>query len=184
MDQINDIFSSCNRDMEKIFRNLKEEIHRVRLGSKSIVSFLEKIKIKCYESYFPLIEIANITIIDDMNILIQPWDKSIVSNIDKAIIDANLGFMPTNKGDHINIRIPIITEEGRKNLMKKIKIQTDKAKILIRNVRKKNNQNIKKIKVSEDDAKIIETRIQIITEKYIQKIEDFFLYKEREILKI
>ncbi|ACY40150.1 ribosome recycling factor [Blattabacterium sp. (Blattella germanica) str. Bge] len=184
MDELNDIFFSCKKDMEKILKQLKEEIHRIRLGSKSVASILEKIKIKCYGSSFLLIEVANITVVDNMNITIHPWDRSIVSYIDKAIIDANLGFMPTNKGESIHIHLPIITEEGRKNLMKKIKSQTEHAKILIRNVRKKNNQHIKKLKISEDFSKSGENRIQKITSEYIHQIDDFFLYKEKEILRI
>ncbi|AFJ90936.1 ribosome recycling factor [Blattabacterium sp. (Blaberus giganteus)] len=184
MDELNDIFFSCKKDMEKILKQLKKEIHRVRLGSKSVSSFLEKIKIKCYGTFFPLIEVANISIIDNMNISIHPWDRSIISDIDKAIIDANLGFMPTNKGDSIHIHLPVITEENRKNFMKKIKLQTEHAKVFVRKIRKKNNQHIKKLKISEDVSKIGENRIQKITNEYIQKIENFFLHKEKEILKI
>ncbi|WP_185872140.1 ribosome-recycling factor [Blattabacterium cuenoti] len=182
MDELNNIFFSCKKDMEKILKKLKEEIHRIRLGSKSISSFLGKIKIKCYGSYFLLIEVANITVLDSMNITIHPWDRSIITHIDKAIIDANLGFMPTNKGEFIHIHLPIITEEGRKNLIKKIKLQTEHTKILIRNVRKKNKQYIRKLKISKDFLKVGENKIQKITSEYIQKIEDLFLYKEQEIL--
>ncbi|BBA17426.1 ribosome recycling factor [Blattabacterium cuenoti] len=182
MDELNDIFSYCQKNMEKILEQLKKEIHRVRLGSKSISSFLGKIKIKCYGTFFPLIEVANISIIDNMNISIHPWDRSIISNIDKAIINANLGFMPTNKGDFIHIHLPTITEESRINFIKKIKLQTEHAKVLVREIRKKNNQRIKKLKISEDISKIGENSIQKITNEYIQKIEKFFLYKKKEIL--
>ncbi|WP_185851493.1 ribosome recycling factor [Blattabacterium cuenoti] len=183
MDEFNKIFFYCKKDMEKILEKFQKEIHRIRLGSKSIIPFIEKIKIKCYGALFPLIEVANIHIIDNINITIQPWDRSIISNIDKAIIDSNLGVMPTNKGEYIHIHLPIITEEGRKNLMKKIKSQTEQAKVFIRNTRKKNNQNIKKLKLSEDLHKKGENRIQKITNEYIQKIDCFFLSKEKEILK-
>lgn len=184
MDELNDIFSSCQEDMDKILKKMKKEIHRVRLGSKSVSSFLGEIKIKCYGTFFPLIEVANISIIDNMNISIHPWDRSIISYIEKAIINANLGFMPTNKGDSIHIHLPIITEENRKNLMKKIKLQTEHAKILVRKIRKKNNQYIRKLKISEDISKAGENRIQKMTSEYIQKIDNFFLHKEKEILRI
>ncbi|QIK16524.1 ribosome recycling factor [Blattabacterium sp. DPU] len=184
MDELNNIFLSCKKDMEKIFNKLKKEIHRVRLGSQSVSSFLSKIKIKCYGTFFPLIEVANISIIDNMNISIHPWDRSIISEIEKTIINANLGFMPTNKGDSIYIHLPIVTEESRKNLMKKIKSQTEHAKILVREIRKKNKQHIRKLKISKDFSKTGENHIQKITSEYIKKIEDFFLYKEKEILKI
>ncbi|WP_185861188.1 ribosome-recycling factor [Blattabacterium cuenoti] len=184
MDELNNIFFHCKNDMDKILKQLKTEIHRVRLGSKSVSSFLERIKIKCYGTFLPLIEVANISIIDNMNISINPWDRSINSVIEKAIIDANLGFMPTNKGDSIHIRLPIITEESRINLVKKIKLQTEHAKILVRKIRKKNKQNIKRLKISEDLSNIGENRIQKMTNEYIQKIENFFLHKEEEILKI
>ncbi|WP_341654885.1 ribosome recycling factor [Blattabacterium cuenoti] len=184
MDELNDIFSYCKKDMETILEKLKKEIHRVRLGSKSVSSFLGKIKIKCYGTFFPLIEVANISIIDNMNISIHPWDRSIISDIDKAIINSNLGFIPTNKGDSIHIHLPIMTEENRKNMIKKIKLQTEHAKILVRRIRNKNNQHIKKLKISEDVSKTGESRIQKITNEYIKKIENFFLHKEEEILRI
>ncbi|WP_341655313.1 ribosome recycling factor [Blattabacterium cuenoti] len=184
MDELNDIFSYCKKDMETILEKLKKEIHRVRLGSKSVSSFLGKIKIKCYGTFFPLIEVANISIIDNMNISIHPWDRSIISDIDKAIINSNLGFIPTNKGDSIHIHLPIMTEENRKNIIKKIKLQTEHAKILVRRIRNKNNQHIKKLKISEDVSKTGESRIQKITNEYIKKIENFFLHKEEEILRI
>ncbi|WP_185855978.1 ribosome recycling factor [Blattabacterium cuenoti] len=182
MDDLNEIFISCKKDMEKVVKQLQKEIYSIRLGSKSVISFLEKIKIKCYGSFLPLIEIANINIIDNMNLTIHPWDRSIISIIDKAIIDSNLGFMPNNKGEYIHIHIPVITEEGRKNLIKKVKWQTEQAKIFIRNIRKKNNQNIKKLKLSEDLSKEGENRIQKKTSEYIQKINCLFLSKEKEIL--
>ena len=119
-----------------------------------------------------------------MNISIHPWDRSIISDIEKAIINANLGFMPTNKGDSIHIHLPIITEESRKNFMKKIKLQTEHAKVLVRNIRKKSKQHIKKLKISEDVSKTGENRIQKMTIEYIEKIENFFLHKEKEILRI
>ncbi|WP_185858443.1 ribosome-recycling factor [Blattabacterium cuenoti] len=184
MDNLNNIFYSCKKDMETIFIQLKEKIHPIRLGSKSVAYSLSKIKIKCYKAFFPLEEVSNITIVDNMNLIIRPWDPSILSHIDKAIIDANLGFFPTNKGESIHIRLPIMTEEGRKNLMKKIKLQTEHAKILVRNVRKKNNQFIRKLKISEDFYKTVENRIQKITSEYIKKIEDYLLDKEKEIIKI
>ncbi|WP_185863165.1 ribosome recycling factor [Blattabacterium cuenoti] len=184
MNGLNNIFSSCEEDMENILKQLKKEIYRIRLGSKSVSSFLGKIKIKCYETFFPLMEVSNISIIDNMNISIHPWDRSIVPAIEKAIINANLGFIPTNKGDSIHIHLPIITEESRKNLIKRIKLQIEEAKILIRKIRKNNNQCIKKLKISEDISRMGEHRIQKITDEYIQKIEDFFLQKKKEILNI
>ncbi|WP_185850294.1 ribosome recycling factor [Blattabacterium cuenoti] len=184
MDELNNIFFSCRNDMKKIIEKLKEDVHYLRLGSKFIVSFLSKMNIKCYGTFLPMMEIANITIIDNMNISIQPWDRSIISNIDKAIVDANLGFMPTNKGDSIHINLPIITEEERKNLIKKVKMQIEHAKVLIRNIRKKSNQNIKKLKISEDLLKSAEIRIQKITIEYIKEIDNFLKNKEIEILKI
>ncbi|AWU42492.1 ribosome recycling factor [Blattabacterium punctulatus] len=184
MDELNKIFSSCKKNMKIILKKLQEEIYPIRLGSQSILSFLEKIKIKCYGTFLPLIEVANINIIDNMTLKIQPWDRSLISPIDKAIIDTNLGIMPTNKGDYIQINIPIITEEGRKNLIKKIKKQIEQAKISVRIIRKKNNQSIKKLKLAQDLSKSVENRIQKITIEYIQNIDNIFLYKKKEILKI
>ncbi|AWU45235.1 ribosome-recycling factor [Blattabacterium punctulatus] len=184
MDELNKIFFSCKKDMKIILKKLQEEIYPIRLGSKSILTFLEKIKIKCYGTFLPLIEVANINIVDNMTLTVQPWDRFLISHIDKAIIDTNLGIMPTNKGDYIQINIPIITEEGRKNLIKKIKKQIEQAKIYVRIIRKKNNQSIKKLKLTQDLSKSGENSIQKITIEYIQNIDNLFLYKEKEILKI
>ncbi|WP_185864947.1 ribosome-recycling factor [Blattabacterium cuenoti] len=184
MEELKVIVDSCNKEMDKILNNLKQDIFHIRLGSRSIIVLLEKMKVKCYNTLLSLSEIANITIIDNMNITIQPWDLSIIGNIDKTIIDANLGFTPVNKGKLIHINLPIITEESRKNLLKKIKNYTEKSKILIRKIRKINNQRIKNIKISEDLSKIGENEIQKITTLYINKIEDIFISKKKEILTI
>lgn len=178
------IINECDKEMNKIFSNLKKNSQKIRLGSRSIVSILEKLKIKCYENTFiPLLELANINIVDNMNIEIHPWDNSLISKIDKSIIDENLGFTPTNKGKYIYINIPILTEESRKNLVKKMKNYIEHAKMLIRNSRKKTNQNIKKLKLTEDENKFFVKKIQKITEKYNQKIDLFFVKKKEEILK-
>ncbi len=184
MEDLNKIFSFCKKDMQNVFLKLKKEIHTIRLGSKSVAYSLSNIKVKCYGAYSLLLEVSNITTVDNMNIIIKPWDKTILSQIEKSIIDSNLGVTPTNRGDTIHILIPVITEEGRKNIIKNIKIQSEKAKVHIRNIRKKNNNNIKKLKISKDIYKKGEIHIQIITDKYTKKIDEFFLYKENEILKI
>ncbi|WP_317167991.1 ribosome-recycling factor [Blattabacterium cuenoti] len=170
--------------MKKILNQLQEEIHRMRLGSQSILSILENIRVKCYGTFLPMIEISTINIVDHMNLTIEPWDRTLISNIDKAVIDANLGFMPTNKGNLLYIHLPILTEESRINLMKRIKTKIEKSKILIRTVRKKNNQSIKQLKLSDDLSKIGENHIQKTTKEYIQKIEILFHEKEKEILNI
>ncbi|WP_185873232.1 ribosome-recycling factor [Blattabacterium cuenoti] len=184
MEKLEKIFSFCIKDMEKIFNILKKDISKIRLGIRSLASTLEKIKIKYYNKFVPLLEISSITIIDNKNITIQPWDKTIISTIDKAIIDENLGFMPTNKGGIIYIKMPSITEEGRKNLVKKIKIYTEHSKILIRNIRNKNKKNIKKLIISEDLLKLGENKIQNITSDYIKKIDFFYDQKKEETLRI
>ncbi|WP_185877296.1 ribosome-recycling factor [Blattabacterium cuenoti] len=184
MEELKDIIFSCKKEMKIIFCNLKKEINHIRLGSKSIVSFLEKIKVKYYGSFITLIEISSITIVDNMNIIVTPWDSNTTSLIDKAIINANLGFTPTNKGTSIHIHIPVLTEESRNDLVKKIKNYTDQSKILIRNIRKKYNQYLKKLNFSEDLNKIGENKIQKITNEYIEKINILFFIKEKEILTI
>ncbi|WP_185882348.1 ribosome-recycling factor [Blattabacterium cuenoti] len=185
MEEINEIYSSCQKDMNNILKQFKNDIIRIRLGSQSLLSFLEKIKIKYYDFFIDLIKIANISILDNMNLTIRPWDKSLISIIDKAIIDSNLGLMPTNKGEYIHIRIPIMTEEGRKHLIKKIKTETEQSKILIRVIRKKYNHMMKKkLNLSQDILKEGEYHIQKITNNYIQKINEIFILKEQEILTI
>ncbi|WP_185877818.1 ribosome-recycling factor [Blattabacterium cuenoti] len=184
MEKLDEILSLCTEEMEKIFNILKKNISQIRLGIRSLASTLEKIKIKYYNEFVPLLEISNILIVDNKNITIQPWDKTIISLIDKTIIDANLGLMPTNKGGIIYIKIPSITEEGRLDLVKKIKVYTEHSKILIRNIRKKNNQHIKKLIISDDLLKLGENKIQNITNKYIKKIDIFSNKKKEEILRI
>ncbi|WP_185868437.1 ribosome-recycling factor [Blattabacterium cuenoti] len=184
MSNLNKIFSSCKKDMEKIFDQLKSEIYCIRLGSKSVSSLLGEMNVKYNNTSSLLLEVSNIHVLDHRNISIRPWDRNILPYIEKSIINANLGFTPTHKGNTIHIHLPVITEERRRFFIKKIKSQTEHAKILIRETRKKNKKNIKKIKVSEDISKNGEKYIQKITIEYIDKINDFFSKKEKEILKI
>ncbi|WP_185882857.1 ribosome-recycling factor [Blattabacterium cuenoti] len=184
METLNEILFSCKKEMNNSFEKFKEEINRIRLGGKSISDYIGKIKVKCYGTYVPLWEISNITVVDNMNIHIHPWDRSNILDIEKFMIEANLGFMITNKGEYIHIHIPILTEETRKNILKKIKIQTEEEKISIRIIRKKNNRFIKKLNFSDDEKKKGEIQIQKTTNEFIRKIDDFFLHKKENILKI
>ena len=130
-------------------------------------------------------QVANISILDARTLSIQPWDHKMLSSIDRAIVNANIGLTPMNNGEVILIHLPPLTEELRKGLVKRVKSETELSKVSLRNIRKETNNRLKKIDaLSEDLLKISEERIQKITDSYIKKTDKLFSLKEREILTV
>ncbi|CEN50500.1 ribosome recycling factor (fragment) [Capnocytophaga canimorsus] len=135
-------------------------------------------------SQTPLNQVANVSAPDSRTITIQPWEKSMIQPIEKAIMVANLGFNPMNNGDVVIISVPPLTEERRKELVKQAKGECEDAKISIRNARQDANKEIKKTETSEDIKKGAEESVQQLTDKYIKKVDEIFVLKEAEILKV
>lgn len=182
MEKLDLIIKSGEKNMEKSLEYLKMVFVRIRSG-KSNPILLEGIKIECNGKMITLKKIANVSSPDYMTLKIQPWDRSMLSFIEKSIINAN--FSTINNGENILIRLPRITEDGRKNLLKKTKAELENIKVRIRNLRKEVHKNLKKLEgISIDTMKSAEERIQKITNEYIKKVEDLYTIKEKEIMSI
>lgn len=180
------LLEETSEQMQLAFAYLEKEFLKIRAGKASPQIF-EDIKIDYYGTITPLNQTANINTPDARTIVIQPWDKSVLGIIEKAILAANLGFTPMNNGEVIRINIPPITEEKRKELVKKAKQEAENARIAIRNLRRNSNEKAKKLEkegVPEDEVKILEKEIQDITDKWIEKVDKLVEAKEKDILTI
>ncbi len=177
---------SAKEQMDKVIKHLESELLKIRAGKASPI-MLDGIFVDYYGTKSPLNQVANIAAPDPRTIIVQPWDKSILEQIEKAILSSNLGFNPQNNGEILRIIVPPLSEERRKQLVKQVKNEGETTKIGIRNVRRDANEELKKLKkegISEDEIKEGEEKIQKITDQYIAKIDDILTNKEKEILTI
>lgn len=166
--------------------HLEKELQKVRAG-KASAQMLDGVKIDYYGVMTPIDKTANISTPDGRQIIVQPWDKSVLSLIDKAIQAANLGFNPKNEGEILRIIVPPLTEERRRDLVKKARIEAENARITIRNIRRNSNETAKKLKkdgVPEDEIDKLETDIQKLTDDFIVKIDKIFEIKEKDIMTV
>ena len=176
----------AKEQMEESIKHLELVLAKIRAG-KANPQMLNSVQVDYYGSSTPISQMANVNTPDAQTISIQPWDKSVLQDIEKAIMEANLGFTPMNNGEMIMINIPPLTEERRLELVKQAKAEAEQCKISIRSVRQKANDEIKKLGkdgLSEDMEKDAEVEVQKLTDSYIQKTEDHFSTKEKEILTI
>lgn len=184
MEKLDFILDSTDKEMQKTLEHLEFSFSKIRAG-RTTPSIIQDIAIEYYGEFIPLNQIANITAPDAMTLSIQPFDISLIREIEKVIVNSNLGFSPNNNGERIIIKIPPLTEDRRKELSKQAKLVAENTKISIRNSRKDANGKIKKIKEgSEDLIKIYEDRLQKLTNSYISKTEEYFSKKDSEIMKV
>jgi ribosome recycling factor len=166
--------------------HLEKELQKVRAG-KASPQMLEGVKIDYYGAMTPIDQAANVSTPDARQIIVQPWDKSVLGLIEKAILAANLGFNPKNEGEILRIIVPSLTEERRKDLVKKAKAEAETAKVSIRNIRRIANETAKKLKkdgVPEDEADKLEADIQKLTDEHILKVDKILETKEKDILTV
>lgn len=184
---IDDILLDAEDAMEKAVESTRRELAKIRTG-KATTALLDGIKIEYYETMVAINQVASIGIPEPRLMVIQPWDKSILPTIEKAILKANIGLTPSNDGNVIRLPIPPLTEETRKDLVKHIKKLAEEGKISIRNSRRDANDKLKKAekdgKISEDDSKSAQEEIQRLTDKYIEKIDEILDKKEKEIMEV
>jgi ribosome recycling factor len=172
--------------MEKAVNHLEEELLRVRAG-KATPNILDGITVDYYGSLTPLNQVSNISTPDAKTIAIQPWEKSMIEPIEKAILAANIGLTPINNGELIRINIPPLTEERRNNLVKQIKHMAENTRVSVRNTRREANEAFKIMKkdgLSEDLEKNAEIQVQEMTDKYISKVDQLIEAKEKDIMTI
>lgn len=177
------ILESTEENMHNAIKHLEKQLLNIRAG-KASPAMLGSVMVEYYGSMTPLAQVANISTPDARTLTIQPFEKGSISNIEKGIMYANLGFNPMNNGESVIISVPPLTEERRKDLAKQAKVEAEEAKIGIRNDRKVANNDIKKLDISEDEAKIAEENIQTLTDTHIRKIDTIFDFKEKEIMTI
>ena len=145
---------------------------------------LSTVQVDYYGSMTPLSQVANVNTPDARTLAVQPWEKSMLQEIEKAILNANLGFNPMNNGDLIIISVPPLTEERRRDLVKQAKAESEDAKIGVRSARQEANKELKKLEISEDLLKDAEADVQELTNSFIAKIDDALKLKESEIMKV
>ena len=182
-----DVISSSEDRMKKTAVNLKEGFTALRTGRAS-ASLFDRIRVECYGEKSPLNQVANIAVPEDRLIVIQPWDKNLIGEIEKAIRSSELSLNPSNDGKVIRISIPALTEERRKELVKLAKNQTEQSRVSIRNIRRDGNDELKKLlkdsKITEDDESKAVAELQKLTDSYIEQVNKILEEKEAEIMEV
>lgn len=181
------IVKEVEAKMEKTLSNLKTDFNKVRTGRASLALF-DDIRIDYYGTPTPLNQMATLAVPESRLITIQPWDTSIIGEIEKAILKSELGVTPAGDGKIIRIAIPRLTEERRKELVKVVRKMGEGAKVALRNIRRDANDQLKGLeknkKISQDQLRQWMDKIQIFTDKYIEKVDGVLAGKEKEILEI
>ena len=184
MEELEIIISSVKQEMDAAIKHLDHAFQKIRAG-KASTTMVQDVMVEYYGSLTPINQVANVMVPDAMTISIQPWDKTAIGAIEKAIINSNLGFAPSNNGDNIILNVPPLTEERRKELAKHAKTETESTKITIRNARQEGMKELKKLEgISEDIIKDSETKIQELTDKYVKISDEHLKAKEADIMKI
>ncbi len=186
MEELELYMDAAKEGMESAIAHLNRELGKIRAG-KASPSMLDSVKVDYYGVISPISQVANVTTPDAKTIFIQPWDKSVLPIIEKAIMQANLGFNPANNGEVIRIIVPPLTEERRLQLAKQVKALGENAKITVRNQRRDAIEEFKKLKkdgLSEDLAKDAESNVHKIHEDYIKKVDEIVVVKEEELMTV
>lgn len=172
--------------MQNAIQHLEKEFQKIRTG-KASPQMLDGIRIDYYGAMTPLDQLSNVNTPDPKQIIVQPWDKSVLPAIEKAILAANLGFNPKNEGEVLRIIVPPLTEERRKELVKKARAEAENAKVSVRNIRRAANETAKKLEkqgVPEDDIKKLENDIQLQTDNFVSKVDKLLEVKEKDIMTV
>ncbi len=186
MEQINECLKQTKEGMQGAIQFYERELQKIRAG-KASPAMLEGLKVDYYGNPTPIEQVGNISTPDARQIVVQPWERTMLVPIEKAILAANLNLTPQNNGEFIRIVVPTPTEERRKELVKKAKQEAEQAKVNVRTARKNGNDVAKKLKddnVPEDAIKKLEADIQKVTDEFIAKIDTIFVEKEKEIMTI
>jgi ribosome recycling factor len=185
-EEIEMTLADAEEGMQKAVEHLSNELTKIRAG-RATPSMLDSVKVDYYGSPTPISQVGNVNTLDSRTLTVQPWEKGILDEIAKGIMNANLGLNPQSNGEMIIISVPVLTEDRRKDLVKKAKAEGESAKIGVRAKRKDANDFIKTLKndgLSEDLAKSVEDSIQKLTDQYIVKIDQLVEKKEEDIMKV
>ncbi len=176
---------SAEERMKNAVEATQRELAHIRTG-KATTNLLDGITVEYYQSTVPLTHVASLSVPDPRTIAIQPWDKSIISAIEKAILRSDLGLTPSNDGTVIRLPIPPLTEERRINLVKVVKRLAEEGKIAIRNARREANESLRKAEregeLPKDDSRKKQEKVQELTDKYVERVDELIKLKEKEIM--
>jgi ribosome recycling factor len=184
---LNDIYADAEDRMNKVLDSLERDYRKLRTGRASI-SLVDGIRVGYYGTPTPLSQLATLTIPDPRTIMIQPWDVSVIGEVEKAIMKSELGLTPMNDGKLIRINIPPLNAERRRDLVKVVKKMAEESKVAARNIRRDANEMIKDLKkdkeISEDEQFRAQEETQKVTDDFIKRIDALYTLKEKEILEI
>lgn len=181
------IYNETEEKMSKVINAFQRELSTLRAG-RATTSLLDRIEVDYYGTATPLNQLAGVTAPESRLLVVQPWDKQSLGEIEKAILKSDLGLTPTNDGNVIRLSIPQLTEERRKELVKYVRKKAEESKVSIRNIRRDANESTKQLEkssdISEDDKRRGQDKIQEITDKKIKEIDEILDLKEKEMLEV
>ena len=184
---ISDVKKNTEQKMSKTLETLKADFGKVRTG-RAHTGILDHVMVDYYGNPTLVNQVANITLIDARTIGVQPWEKSMIGPVEKAIRDSDLGLNPATNGDQIRVPMPMLTEERRRDLIKVVKAEAENAKVAMRNVRRDANEQLKKLlkdkEVSEDDERRAQDDVQKLTDRYVAEVDKALQVKETELLAV
>ena len=186
MEEVQMFLDDASEQMDKALQHLITVLAKIRAG-KATTGMLDSIMVEYYGAMTPLGQISSITTPDAHTIMIKPWEKTLIQEIEKSIMNSDLGFNPQNDGEQVIINVPALTEERRRDLVKQVKHEGENCKVSIRNTRHEVLHNIKALKddgISEDDIKLGEDLAQKLTDAHTKKTDDVIHHKEEEIMKV
>jgi ribosome recycling factor len=181
------IKKEAEEHMHKSVETLKAELVKIRTG-RAHPGLLEQITVPYYGSEMPINQVANITILDPRTLGVTPWEKSMVTPVEKAIRDSDLGLNPTNVGQMLRVPLPPMTEERRREMVKVVRHEGEGTRVAIRNIRRDANHQLKQLvkekEISEDEERRAQEVVQKITDKFIAQVEEALAHKEKELMEI
>lgn len=182
-EEIKILMDSAQEEMQDALSHLGRQLQNIRAG-RATPQMVSSVMVDYYGSPTPLSQVANVNTPDGMTITIQPWEKSLISEIEKAILHANLGFNPMNNGESVIINVPPLTEERRKELVRQVKAEGEETKIAIRNDRRNANEEVKTLDAPEDVEKDLLDRIQKLTDSFVANVDEVIKAKEDEVMTV
>jgi ribosome recycling factor len=186
MEEIQIYLDEAKEMMGKALTHLQNELAKIRAG-KASPSMLDSVMVEYYGAPTPLNQTASVTTPDARTIFIKPWEKKLIQDIERAIMNSDLGLNPQNDGEQVIINIPTLTEERRQQLVKQARAEGESAKVSIRNIRKETNDGLKQLQkegTSEDDIRRAEEKVQELTDQHTHKVDEYLEHKEKDIMTV
>ncbi len=177
------MFKDIETRMQKTIASLKTELATIRTG-RANAALLDHVRVSYYGSEVPVSQVGNLSVPEPRMLMITPWEKNLIGDIEKAILKSDLGLTPTSDGEVVRIVLPELTEDRRKGLVKQVKAAAEMSKVSIRNIRRDANDGVKDEGLPEDESKRLQDQVQKITDKHIAEIDEIVGHKEAEILTV